>query len=170
MTRAVVYLISSLLIFLILTEAVTFVLSVDGDTVSLEINFTVFALRLSRSKKASDKNSNRARRIKFRPRINAILSFAKRVIAASDIRIMKCRIDLPEEDPAKSVIRHAYAVSAISSLLAFAELNAKKFYADDITVSTSDNTNIITKLDLKLTVSLLRMITASAVLLKLERR
>ena len=168
MTEALVYLFSSLLIFLLLTEAISFHLTVGQATV-LEIHFTVFALRLERGSQ-SESIGKRGRAIRFRPRINAIIVFAKRVIRGSYVKINRLNIALPRSSPSESVLRHSYLSSLLCSILAFLHSDAKKFTHGDITLSTSDHTKINAELDVKLTLSLLRLLLALIELLIKARR
>ena len=168
MTEALVYLFSSLLIFLLLTEAITFHLTV-GQTAVLEIHFTVFALRLERARH-SENIGKRGQAIRFRPRINAIIVFAQRVIRGSYIKINKLAVALPERSPSESALHQSYAFSLLCSLLAFLHSDAKKFTHGDITLSTSDNTKINAELDVRLTLSLLRLLLAITELLIKARR
>ena len=165
MLQALIFLISSLLIFIIFTETVKFRI-IYGEDVSVEIHFTVFALLLSRDTAQDGKQSKSRRKRNRSDSLRKLINFIKRLIPFSEVELTEFELYLQKKEPANDVLRRAGALSLISALLAYADSRAKIFRYNDITVLSSDNTNLKTRIDLSITTSLLRLLTASAVLLK----
>lgn len=163
MARGIIYLFTSLLVFLILTEVITFNINYNGSLI-LDINFTVFALRLKKGA-GTDSAKKSKSHTKFRPSLDLIRDFLYRVIRESDIQVKKFALSFPAKSPfAGAVMRGAY-ISFISSVLAFAEENAKNFQHDHIIVTCSDHTKTEVALYAKIRIPLLELIISVTALL-----
>ena len=166
MVQGLIFFIASLLVFIIFTETVTIKVLFDKKTV-IQIHFTVFALYLEESDASSSKTGKERKGRKRRRRDTATLfSYLKKLIPYSHISVTDLTLYLPQNDPAKYVLIRTGAISFISAVMTYARSKADFFQYRDITVKASDNNNLAATLNMSITVSLLRILTASAVLIK----
>ena len=165
MIQALIFLISSLLIFIIFTETVKLRI-IYAESLSVEVHFTLFALFITQ--KSKQPHNHKKARLKGDRRIplRKLINYASKLIPYSDIDLAELKLSIPRKEPAKNVLRRTGALSLLSIIFAYAKSKANFFHYNDITVLCSDNTKLKTKIDLSVTISLLRLITASAVLLK----
>ena len=163
MIQALLFLFASLPIFIILTETVKFRLIIN-ETETLQIHFTIFALYLERTKDKKVQSKGKGKR--NRKRSTKLHSFLGRLIPAAEVEISRLAVLLPSSDPSEAALRRASALSLLSSAFALLQNRARNFLIGDITVEPSDNNNLKAILDLSITVSLVRILTASAALIK----
>ncbi len=135
MALVFVYLFASLIVFFILTELITLDIYYD-EVLTVNINFMVFALRLS--KKQSNVSGGRGK--SFRPPINALKSFITRLLKVSFLYVKKLHVFISAKTPFSYAISHGAYSSFISTCLIFAEQACKKFAYDNILVAQSDHT------------------------------
>ena len=153
MPYALIFLLTSLLTFLIFTEIVTVNIYHNGNTV-IDVNFMIFAVRYTKSNKAAKSKSKRnARRL---IPATAIISCISRLIEKSYIDIFEFSLGQGGDSFSAIAFRNGVLSSFISAFIAFAKENSKKFTARNITISTSEHNNL--KLNAKITVSLLNLI------------
>ena len=154
MAEALIFLFLSLSVFLILTEIVTVDL-VYGISTSVQISLNVFALKFTKSKERDVKPPRRKRRFPARGAIYRILSV---LIPRSEIHVRELSLGFNASDPASYALRRGFLLLFISPLLAFAEKNAGKFTADNITLGVSEHNNHDVRMSISIRISLLDII------------
>lgn len=163
MIQGLIFFIASLSVFIIFTETVTIRVIFNKKTV-IQIHFTVFALHLEES----DAPSTKIRKGRRHRRRNTatLLSYFKGLIPYAELSVTEFTLNLPQNDPARYVLLRTGAISFVSAAVIYASSKANFFQYRDITVKASDNNNLAATLDVSMTVSLLRILSALAVLIK----
>ncbi len=148
--QSLLYLIASLIVFLILTEVLTIDISY-GDITVIDINFAVFAISFIDRKNTTRKKRNKSARNTFKNIISFVLSASRK----SDIILHRLNLQLPEGEPAEYAINKGICFSLISSFLAYIENNSKNLYLGNISFNDSANNNSILTFDISFRISLL---------------
>lgn len=133
MLAAISFLIISLTLFILLTDKITARIIRNEQTV-IEINLTVFALRLTMGKKSKTKAKRKKRRKK-----NRFPAFIQEIIKRSKIQITELIATIQKKEPAIDAFRYGTYSSAIGSALVYLQNNAKFFSSSDIIINYSEH-------------------------------
>ena len=153
MPYALIFLLTSLLAFLILTEIITVNIFHDGVTV-IDVNLIIFAIRYTKSVSTAAENKKYGKR--SIAAVPAVFSYLTRIIEKSYIDIREFSLRRDSGSAASLAIGTGVFNSLIAVAVAYAKKNAKKFTSANITYSASEHNNL--KLDAKITISLLNFI------------
>ena len=138
MILSLLFLIASLSIFLILTEVLTIDIFYDENLI-LDLNFTIFAIRFTKSEHRSENNKKKRRRRNFTA--SSLFDIISPALNKCEVVLHHLNISLPADSPNKCVTRQYLYVSVISPVFAYVEAKSKKFSLNDITFDVSANNN-----------------------------
>lgn len=161
MIQSLLFLITSLTVFLILTE----ILKIDisyGDKTVVDFNFTIFAIRFTSDNSPNKKKKKRRNRRK----ISNFLYFISPILSKSEIVLHHISVLLPYDSPSDYAVKRGAYISLLSSLLAYVDAEAKKLVVNDITFGVSANNNYKISYSVSFTVSLLNFLTFLPVFFK----
>ena len=147
MPNAVLYLIISLLAFLILTDTVT-VRYIHGSGRRIDIDMTVFGLTLTPKKSRRDTSS----KSDTKP---SPLKKLPMLLRGSYVRLRRICITLKAKDPARYALLYAGCHAALAPILSYLKKYSRYFYYDDIFIKASDNNKTEIEADISATTSLL---------------
>lgn len=164
--QSMLFLITSLTVFLILTEILTINISY-GEVTVIDINLTIFAIRLTTKKNGnSSKRKKRRQRNSFKSILGLIFTASKK----SDIVLQRLNISLPEGEPSGTAIKQGIYLSLISSVLAYAESKAKNLYIGNITFDNSANNNLKIAFDISFRISLMSFLASLCIYMKRQKK
>ena len=158
MLYSLIFLLTSLLTFLIFTEIITVNIFYDGNAI-IDINFKIFAVRYTKTQNRS-KNKVSGRRRHIFPLQIAVFSYFSRLVEKSYIDVSELTLLQDSSSYSSSALKNGIFTSLISALIAYAKENAKKFSAHNITFSTSEHNSL--RLNAKITISLIDFIVCTA--------
>ena len=148
--QSLLFLIASLIVFLILTEVLTIDISY-GDITVIDVNFTVLAISFIDRKSNTRKKRKKNEKNNFKYISAFVLSASRK----SDIILHRLNLRLPRTEPAQNALNKGICFSLLSSLLAYIESNSKNFYLGNISFDDSANNNSILTFDISFRISLL---------------
>jgi hypothetical protein len=135
MATALLYLMASLLVFLILTEIVTINIKYDNRFV-VKINLMIFAVQISQSAQSESTASLKKKKRK-RPAILRLYKSAYRLIGASDIFIRNLTLKIASENPISYALTRGTYLSVISAGMAMLSSTGRNFKYGNIIVTSS---------------------------------
>ena len=165
MIQSLLFLITSLTVFLILTEILT-VNVFYGETTVIDINLTVFGIRLTES---SDPINGKKKQRK-KSKVGAIKDFVIAASEKSEITVRYINFSMPKDEPAQVAIKQGIYISLLSSLLAYAENKAKNLYIGNITFDNSANNNLKISFDISFKISLIALLSSLCTYAKRRNR
>lgn len=149
---SVLLLLTSLAIFLVLTERIDVGLIYTNE-LTIDIQLNVFAIVLTNAEKRSKpQTKRRTHPTAFGPTIK----FAHNVLRRSEIILNKITVPSYNSSAAALPLMWSARISLISLLLSIIENEAKKFSAQNITLPISEHNNF--EMDIILKISLLKLI------------
>ena len=154
MPYAPLFLIISLLLFLLFTETVTVRCVYDGKS-HIDIDFMLFGISLSASAKRERRAKRKLGKKKARKVSMAPLYHLPSFLRRARVDINGISLLLPSDEPHKQALRRAAFYSFVSSAYAYFENYAKKFTASDIIIGISDNNKTVIRADISTETSLL---------------
>ena len=148
MPEAAIFLLISLLLFLLITDTVTVKFIYDGKK-RIEIDFMLFGVSFTESR---SKRSTFSR--KKRKRDKMLFDHIMHLLSNSVVRVKELCVFIDGSDPMKYALQRAAFHSLISVILAYVDSNSKFSSADDIIVGISDNNKTVFRADIRAQVSL----------------
>ncbi len=161
MIQSLLFLVTSLTVFLILTE----ILTIDifyGEKTIVDFNFTIFAIRFT----SSDSKREKKKKRRNSKNIPSVLRFISPILSKSEIVLHNLYISLPSDSPSDYAIKRGIYISLMSAVFAYIDTAAKKFTANDITFHVSANNNYKVSYRVSFTVSLLNFLTFLPIFIK----
>lgn len=135
MATALLYLMASLLVFLILTEVVTINIKYDNVWIA-KISLMIFAIQISQSKKRKSKASLKKKRQR-KPPVMRLCKSIYRLAGASNIFIRNITLKINSENPISyALIRGSY-LSLISAGMAALSSKGRNFRYGNIIITPS---------------------------------
>ena len=156
MALSILFLIFSLIAFLVFTETVT-VRFLYAESRRIDIDLMIFGITLYPDKKSGRKIKKRTTKPKLYTRITALRDYLGR----STVNLDSLSVFIPDEDPSEYAVRRGATFSLISCALAYFEEYSKFFRYGNITVSPSGNNKSSINLDLTVEISLAGFISAT---------
>ena len=152
MTLAVIILPIFLILFILLAETVDVRVRSFDKTV-IDINFNLFALRLTSSESATTgKKRRKSKKRKF------FSSLLLRIMSKGDLKINSLSVVIPKKDPSINAFRIGIYSSLIYSVLAYANENTSFFEAKKINIEYSDHNNFKALVDASVTIGLFKAV------------
>lgn len=161
MALGIIFLIASLLVFLILTETLT-VRFVYSDVKRIDVDLNVIGVSLfptrSRKRKKEKESMHSPRRS-----LERILSIGAWLSVAT-LKVNSLTVSIAASEPMELALKRAAAYSFISALFAYASERSAFFCADNIIINASGNNKSELSFDIELEAALLRFIAAAIAL------
>lgn len=148
MPEAAIFLLISLLLFLLITDTVT-VKFIYADEKRIDIDLTIFGMSFTDRGFSENRFSKKRRR-----REKIVFDHVLRLLSKSTVRIKELSVLIDGSDPMKYALTRSAYHSFISVFILYIEQNSKFFSADDIIVGASDNNKTVFKADLRAQISL----------------
>ena len=149
---SILLLLTSLVIFLVLTERIDVGLKFD-KSLTVTVQFNVFALELTNEQ--NEASSPKKRRMSLRS-FGPTVELLSDVLNRSEIVLNKITIPAYNASAAAMPLLWSARLSIISLLISIVENEAKKFSAQNITLPLSAHNNF--EIDIMLKISLLKLI------------
>lgn len=158
MAEAIIFLTVSLSVFLIFTEVITLDILYSDETV-VEIGLTIFAIQFTKNKKQKQKSPKKRKK---RRGAADIYPFITALIPRSEISIREISFGIRARDPAEYALKRGASILIVSSMLAYAEENAKKFSFSNIKLTFSEHNNSDITVNAQIRISLTDILIALA--------
>ena len=162
--QSLLFLLTSLTVFLIFTEILTINISYEKNTV-IDINFTVLALRLINDKDNKKTTKRKKKKIKdLRSLKNIILLISRKC----EVTIHEIYIPFKALRPSNFAIKKGLYTTLLSYLLSYIENNSKKLKVNNIIIDDSGNNNYTPSFYISLKLSLITLLTLLPKLIKIQ--
>jgi len=164
MTESLIFLLTSLLIFLVLTEVITLRVLCTPEEQVIIIDLMIFGIEINLGdKKNTSERKKKKHQKAAKPQIMATKYAAEYLLSKSTIRISYLDIRSPSYEPSDAVLRHAGIASALSAIFALAEAYSKKFSFDNIFIGTSDNNKTELNFDISIEAHILALVATLSI-------
>jgi hypothetical protein len=168
MAYSLIFLITSLFLFLITTEIVTIRFIYENGRKNLIVDFMLFGIELDLSQKSDKKQKSDKEKGKERP-FTLPASF-KYLLSKSSLTLNSLSVKTERGEPANSVIIRAGVCSAISAMLALATTYSKNFTYSNIFIGLSDNNKTEVSFDINLQAHILALIGCGVIFISKKLR
>lgn len=164
MTESLIFLLASLLIFLVLTEAITLRALYGTEERVIIIDFMLFGIRLNlNNKKRNNKRRRKKQSKKAKPQFTAIKPATEYLLSKSTIKISYLNIKTASHEPSDTALRSAGIVSALSAMFALIDAYSKKFSYDNIFIGVSDNNKTELAFDISIEAHILSLVASLSI-------